>query len=326
MNAPLAIVNIPSLQMVEAELLAVLGNSIYPGAKPESIKLVIGYCRAANLDPMQKPVHIVPMDVKTDKKDSDGDPIYEKRDVIMPGIGLYRVNAARTDAYAGVSDPEFGPTQTLKYTADKWDDGPNGRRVKTKTTAEVDYPEWCKVTVRRIVQGHVVEFSAKELWKENYATAGKWSDAPNAMWKRRPFGQLGKCAEAQALRKAFPEVGAQPTAEEMEGKTMDGGETIEGTATNVPPAALIPQPQSKSGATPNPTPAPTNHTAERKPITAGALKTIKAQMANAALSDLDLKAKFGHDADGALIENWTLEALMMDQVNAVLEFIRNPGN
>lgn len=39
------------------ELLRVLENSLYPGAKRESIELVLAYCRANGLDPMLRPVH-----------------------------------------------------------------------------------------------------------------------------------------------------------------------------------------------------------------------------------------------------------------------------
>jgi hypothetical protein len=44
------------------------------------------------------------------------------------------------------------------------------------------------------------------------------------MWSNRPVGQLEKCAEAGALRRAFPEeIGNALTAEEMEGQqTIDG--------------------------------------------------------------------------------------------------------
>ena len=35
-----------------------------PVQRDESIKMVLDYCKAAKLDPMQKPVHIVPMSVK----------------------------------------------------------------------------------------------------------------------------------------------------------------------------------------------------------------------------------------------------------------------
>lgn len=196
---------VPALAMTEEELMSVLKNSLYPGAKDESIKLVIGYCKASNLDPMQKPVHIVPMSVSTGQKDGNGWDIREMRDVVMPGIGLYRTQAARSGEYAGVSEPEFGDDTT-----------------ETLDGVTVTYPKWCKVVVRRqMANGAIVDFSAKELWKENYATKSGKSEAPNAMWKKRPYAQLAKCAEAQALRKAFPEIGSQPTADEMEGKNLD---------------------------------------------------------------------------------------------------------
>ena len=68
--------------------------------------------------------------------------------------------------------------------------------------------------------GAIAEFSAVERWTENYATQKRDSLAPNAMWLKRPYGQIAKCAEAQALRKAWPEIGSEPTAEEMEGKEI----------------------------------------------------------------------------------------------------------
>lgn len=189
--------NLPALQMNEEELFKVLSNSLYVGAQQESIKMVIGYCKASGLDPMQKPVHIVPMWDKNSK---------QMRDVIMPGVGLYRTQAARSNALAGISEPEFGPVVEFKL---------NGGNFSA--------PEWCRVVVKRLLtNGSIADFSALEYWIENYATAGKDSDAPNAMWKKRPRAQLAKCAQAQALRMAFPEMtGGAPTADEMEGKEID---------------------------------------------------------------------------------------------------------
>jgi phage recombination protein Bet len=184
-----------------------LKSSLYPGASDASVDLVLAYCKAAGLDPMQKPVHIVPM--------WDGK-AREMRDVVMPGIGLYRTNAARTGEFAGMSEPEFGPMVTERI----------GNR-------EITYPEWCKVTVsRQLPSGHVAKFTAVEYWIENYAIKGgkEQDQSPNAMWTKRPRGQLAKCAQAQALRMAFPEAtGSMPTAEEMEGKPI-----IEGEATAAP--------------------------------------------------------------------------------------------
>ena len=195
--------SIRAFAMPESELLAALESTCYPGANLLSVKLLVNVCRAQQLDPFQKPYHIVPMNVKKAKSND-----YEWRDVVMPGVGLYRTQAARTGAFAGIDEGAFGPTIQGGFSAGK----------------AVAYPEWCSVTVYRIVQGERVSFSSgKVYWLESYATVKRDSDVPNSMWAKRPFGQLEKCAEALALRRAFPEVGASPTAEEMEGRVIDGG-------------------------------------------------------------------------------------------------------
>lgn len=193
----------------ESEAIRVLGNSLYPGAKPESIALVLSYCRMNGLDPMLKPVHIVPTSVKLPNGR------YETRDVLMPGIADYRIKAARSGEYGGKSEPEFGPDVT-----------------RTFDKVSVTYPQWCRVTISRIVQGQPRAFTAVERWTENYATAARDTEAPNRMWLKRAYGQLAKCAESQALRMAFPEFSSGYTAEEMEGKTGD----FDGTTIQAEPA------------------------------------------------------------------------------------------
>lgn len=191
--------NMAVAPMPEQQLVAVLKNSLYPGAADDSVLLVLDYCRATGLDPMQKPVHIVPMWDKASGR---------MRDVIMPGVGLYRTQAARTGQLAGIDEPEFGPDINEEVGG-----------------LPMTYPAWCRVTVkRRLPTGEIVGFTALERWKENYAVKGgkEKSVAPNAMWEKRPYGQIAKCAQAQALRMAFPEmVGSGATADEMEGKALD---------------------------------------------------------------------------------------------------------
>jgi phage recombination protein Bet len=105
-NALTKIENTALSTMTEAELCNVLQTSLYPGAALDSIKMVLGYCKAAGLDPMHKPVHIVPM---WDSKAK------QMRDVIMPGVGLYRTQAARSQQLAGITEPEFGMQKVGPY-------------------------------------------------------------------------------------------------------------------------------------------------------------------------------------------------------------------
>lgn len=288
-------VSIPSLAMSDEELLEVMENSVYPGADRKSIKLVLSYCRGVQKDPLKKVVHIVPMDVKVKAPDGKSS-AYVKRDVIMEGVASYRMDAARTGEHVGTTKPVFGPSATLTW----FEQQENGADLERS----FEYPEWCEITVTRVVDGKDCQFTALEYWVENYATAARNSKAPNTMWKKRVRGQLAKCTEAQALRKAFPDtVSSAPTVEEMEGKVIDQGEDatpartqIEGPTKKEP--AGVESPDSAKPGT-DAQPADTSHAAAarqpetEKPMSEGQKGILRAKLLNAGLNDLDIEAKFG---------------------------------
>lgn len=178
-----------------------LMNSVYPGAQPESVLMVWDYCAARRLDPLKKVAHIVPMKVKDGRTGE-----YKWRDVVMPGIAELRITANRTGQYAGMDAPQFGPI--VEYQG-------------------LSVPESCTVVVYKLMNGERVPFTHTEFFEEAVST--KSDGQINSMWKKRPRGQLSKCAEAGALRKAFPEeLGNQVSAEEMHGKSIDGSfETVD---------------------------------------------------------------------------------------------------
>lgn len=186
----------------------VLVEAIFPAAKTvDAIVMVLSYCKARNLDPLKRPVHIVPM------WDGQRGAMVE---TVWPGISELRTTASRTKGYAGIDAAEFGDEMSMTFEG----------RVKVNGNwetkkLEVTFPEWCRLTVYRIVDGQRCKFvGPKVSWLETYATQGK-SELPNNMWESRPEGQLEKCAEAAALRRAFPEeIGNELTAEEMIGRNI----------------------------------------------------------------------------------------------------------
>jgi phage recombination protein Bet len=166
---------------VDPMLWNAIGASIFPGASDESKLLAIDYCKSRGLDIMKKPCHIVPMNVKDAKTGA-----YGWRDIIMPGIAEIRITAARTGEYAGQDAPIFGPMVNLEF----------GKQMHW-------VPEFCTITVYRMIRSERVAFSHTEFFEEACNT--KNDGSLNAMWAKRKRGQLTKCAEAGALRKGFPE-------------------------------------------------------------------------------------------------------------------------
>lgn len=173
-----------------------LTNSLFPGAKPESVLMVVDYCRARKLDPLKKPCHIVPMYVKDQRTGQGG-----TRDVVMPGIYELRTTAQRTGEYRGHTRPEFGDDVVFQG---------------------ISVPAYCTLTVLRGPRGVDPDpFPVTIFFSECVGTDrdGKI----NERWKKAPRQMIEKCAEAAGLRKAFPdELGGEHTADEMEGRdTID---------------------------------------------------------------------------------------------------------
>jgi phage recombination protein Bet len=227
-----------------------LTDAIFPAAKTtDAVLLALSYCRARKLDPFKRPVHIVPI------WDS-GKRVYVE--TIWPGIGELRVTAFRTGQYAGADPTTFGEPLTRTFegrvkSGSDWKD--------EKTT--VSFPEWAQVTLYRMVEGHRVPVPGPRVyWTETYGRK-QGTDLPNEMWQRRSRGQLEKCAEAAALRKAFPEeIGDDHAAEEMEGQIIEGeaveaptrpqrrdyaGDPIDVTERAAPPASDAPDEQDEPG-------------------------------------------------------------------------------
>ena len=104
---------------------------------------------------------------------------------IQTGIDGFRTIADRTGQYIGSNDPVF--------------------------TGNGKFPDKATVTVSKVVQGVVGEFTASARWSEYYP------DKNSFMWDKMPHTMLGKCAEALALRKAFPaQLSGLYTGDEMD--------------------------------------------------------------------------------------------------------------
>lgn len=94
-------------------------------------------------------------------------------------IDGYRAIAEATGKYDGMSEVKFGDTTTYK---------------------ELQVPEWAEVTVYR--KGAAHGFPARVYFEEFVQV---FQNKVGAQWAQRPRHMLTKCAEALALRKAFPE-------------------------------------------------------------------------------------------------------------------------
>lgn len=134
---------------------------------------------------------------------------------IQTGIDGLRVVAERSGSYAGSEEYEFEYNPDIKVTVN--DMG------STKVV-----PNKAKATVLKVVAGQVVKTTRTANWADYYP-----GDKMGQMWRKFPEIMLGKCAEAQALRAAFPNVAQLYLEEETQNNTTETPQTIENVADSI---------------------------------------------------------------------------------------------
>jgi phage recombination protein Bet len=170
-----------SAPIFDNKQIEILKNSICKGASPEEFEVFIMACKKTGLDPFMRQIYAV--------KRWDGR-LKRETMTIQTGIDGYRLIAERTGLYAP------GPEPTYQYDS-------NGQIVSA--TAYVK-----KQT--RDGTWHTVAASA---FLDEYCQRNKEGNA-SGMWSNMPRNQLAKCAEALALRRAFPaEMSGIYTKDEM---------------------------------------------------------------------------------------------------------------
>lgn len=173
-----------------------LKEQFAPRLSEGELRLFKYVCEKSGLDPFMRQIHAVK---RWDPK--------KKRESItfQTGIDGYRVIAERSREYAGSDKPVF--VYHKRKPADKIDErDPRALKVNLQSAT---------VTVYRLVQGQRMGYTATAYWDEyaQHTSQGGLHD----FWRRMPRGQLAKCAEALALRKAFPaDLSGIYTFEEMQ--------------------------------------------------------------------------------------------------------------
>jgi len=168
-----------ALAIWDKDQMEVIKKQVAPNCPDEDLKFFALVCRKHDLDPFIRQIHYVPRKVKQQNGS------YAVKWTVQIGIDGLRSLASRTGQYAGSDDVVFD--------------------------RDIGIPAKATCTVYRMTKGIRCPFTSTVRWAEFYP-----GDLQGFMWKSKPFHQLGKCAEAQSLRKGFPELSGIYIEEELQ--------------------------------------------------------------------------------------------------------------
>ena len=184
-----------------------------PKAEPEEFDLFIMVCKQTNLNPLMRQIYCIH---RWNSK------MQRETMTIQVSIDSLRLIAERTGKYLGGTKPEWYDCHAYRMKADKFEQmalanpdmlklcDPDDR--EDLQDDEVWLGQWVETWSKQYVphSARVGVYKAG-LPQPTYAVA-KWSEfAPDTekpegfFWKKSPCHMIAKCAEAQALRRAFPQ-------------------------------------------------------------------------------------------------------------------------
>lgn len=164
-------------------------RTVARGATDDELALLLYTAKRLGLDLLTRQMHFSKRRVWNQKKNS-----YDEVGVIQIGIDGFRAQAERTGKYAGQDPPVYEFS----------DDG----RTLVAATVSIYRKDFPRPIAATAYYDEYVQTAFDKKTNER---------RPNSMWAKMPRMMLAKCAEALALRKAFPQdLSGLYTEEEVE--------------------------------------------------------------------------------------------------------------